>query len=117
MTEYEFWLSLEFRICREFEGMVDKALRGLWCDGFVPELFHLKDPVPRIEGTAWMCSGPKQEEWQFTLFLTQPFASSNDIDWSSLLPAEDATRWIAVDLCNKRIQFEPSAAVPDDTVS
>jgi len=33
MTEDEFWLALEFRICRELSGMSDAVLRPMWCDG------------------------------------------------------------------------------------
>ena len=37
MNEADYWVSLEFRVCREFAGMPEKLLRGLWCDGFVPD--------------------------------------------------------------------------------
>ena len=41
MTEADYWLRLEFRVCRELAGMEDKALRSLWCDGFIPEVYWL----------------------------------------------------------------------------
>ena len=36
MTETEYLKRLEYRLCREFEGMGGPALRFLWCDGFMP---------------------------------------------------------------------------------
>ena len=33
------------------------------------------DPTPRITGTAWICNGPRQAEWKFTLFLPGPIGS------------------------------------------
>jgi hypothetical protein len=113
MDESDYWLSLEFRICREFAGMSDNHLRFLWCDGFTPQRYLLDDPTPRITGRAWICNGQRQDEWDFTLFLPHPVDSPDKIDWASLLPSENVTRWLAVDQRGKRIQIEPSAAVPD----
>jgi hypothetical protein len=114
VDEHCFWLSLEYRVCREFAGMKDLALRYLWCDGLCPEQYLLRDAVPRITGTAWICNGPKQDEWKFTLFLAHTVGSREQVDWASLLPNEKVTRWLALDQHGKRIQIEPSAAVPDD---
>ena len=113
MDETDYWVSLEYRLCREFAGMTNWNLRHLWCDGFIPERYHLGDSEPRITGCAWICHGERQEEWKFTLFLPRQFDSRDAIDWSALLPAENVTRWLALDLVGKRIQIEPSAAVPD----
>jgi hypothetical protein len=113
MTEADYWLSLEYRICREFEGMANFTLRHYWCDGLTPRRYHLRDSEPRITGHAWICYGEPQEQWEFTLFLPHPVDSRDQIDWVSLLPAENRTRWIAFDPHRKNIQFEPSAAVPD----
>ena len=52
-------------------------------------------------------------DWEFTLFLNHPVASKAEIDWSAHLPPENVTRWLALDPSSKRIQIEPSAAVPD----
>lgn len=80
MHESHFWGALEYRLCREFEGMSHKQLRRLWCDGIVPSLFLLDDPRPRITGQAWVCDGPSQAEWKFTLLLPGPVASREQID-------------------------------------
>ena len=50
MTEADYWVSLAFHVCREIEGMEDRALRSLWCDGFIPEQHLLDDPTPRVTG-------------------------------------------------------------------
>jgi hypothetical protein len=113
MEEADYWGRLEYRICREFAGMQNWDLRHYWCDGLIPERYRLGDSEPRITGRAWICRGQKQEEWEFTLFLPAPAGTPDDIDWASLLPPENATRWLAFEPGSKRIQFEPSAAVPD----
>jgi len=41
MQEPEFWQRLEFRICAEFRGFADHALRSYWCDGLIPEEYDL----------------------------------------------------------------------------
>ncbi|AMV29151.1 hypothetical protein VT84_32450 [Gemmata sp. SH-PL17] len=113
MNEADFWLRLEFRLCSEFAGMADRHLRYLWCDGFGPERYHLGDFEPRITGHVWICNGDKQDKWEFTLFLPHPIGSRDEIDWASLLPPGNVTRWLAFDSRGKRIQIEPAAAVPD----
>lgn len=113
MEEADNWESLEFRVCREFAGLRENHLRFLWCDGFIPEQYLLDDSVPRITGHLWICNGPSQEEWQFSLFLTCQFQSRAEIDWPEQLPPESTTRWLALDQHGRRIQIEPSAAVPD----
>jgi hypothetical protein len=113
MDEARYWLSLEYRLCREFAGMKDLYLRYLWCDGFTPQKYLMDDPVPRITGRVWICDGLKQAEWEFTLFLPHPVRSREAIDWAEQFPAENVTQWLAVDRRKARIEIEPSAAVPD----
>jgi hypothetical protein len=113
MSESDYWLALMFRVCGEFAGMSENHLRFRWCDGFIPQEYRLDAPSPCITGRAWIVDGQEQELWEFTLFLNGPVASISEIDWRSLLPPQDVTRWIAVDVPGKRIQVEPSAAVPD----
>ena len=65
--------------------MEDRALRSLWCDGFIPEQFLLEDPTPRITGRTWIGIGPrKQERWEFTLFLPRPVRTREDLSWDEL---------------------------------
>ena len=110
MNEADYWISLEFRVCREFAGMPEKRLRGLWCDGFVPAQYVLNSPPPRITGRCWICNGPKQAEWEFALLFPKPFRSREDIDWATLLPPENVTRWIAFDERRQYIEIEPAVA-------
>jgi hypothetical protein len=111
--EDDFWVSLEFRISREFPGMPDKRLQRFWCDGFTPHKYFLDDPVPRIVGHAWMCEDQNQQEWEFTLFLRRRYPSREAIEWWLHLPGPNVTCWVAMDIEGKRVQMEPAAAVPD----
>ncbi|HZY90567.1 MAG TPA: hypothetical protein VFE78_37440 [Gemmataceae bacterium] len=113
MDEGDYWAGLEYRVCRELAGMKDWGLRHLWCDGFIPEQYRRSGPEPRITGRAWVCYGARQDEWKFTLFLPCLVGSREEIDWVSLLPPENVTRWLALDQADQHIQIEPSAAVPD----
>ena len=113
MSESDFWLALEFRLEPEFQGMIGNHLRYRWCDSFVPEQYFLDDQSPRITGHAWICNDLKQDIWAFTLLLNGPITSRAEIDWSSLLPPLNVTKWLGVDIAGKRIEIEPSAAVPD----
>src|SRR5262245_54400936 len=113
MSESDYWLELEYRVSAEFAEMADNRLRFLWCDGFTPLEYLLDDSLPRITGRTWICNGPKQEEFDFTLFLKALVDSRADVDWSALIPPTGVTRWIAVDVASRRIQFDPRAAVPD----
>jgi len=113
MDEADFWASLEYRVCRELAGMQNWDLRHLWCDGFMPERYHLGAPEPRITGTAWSGHGQRQEEWELTLFLPHAARAREEIDWPSLMPSEKMTRWLALDQGARRLQIEPAAAIPD----
>jgi hypothetical protein len=113
VDEAEYWVSLEFRVCREFAGMPQRGLRYLWCDGFIPKQYVLAGLSPRITGQVWICDDSRQDQWEFTLILNSPVESRAKIDWSLLLPRESVTRWLTLDQPGKRIQIEPSAAVAD----
>jgi hypothetical protein len=117
VDEADYWVSLEYRVCREFAGMPESHLRRLWCDGFIPEQYFLDDLTPRITGRAWIGDGPRQTEWEFTHFLPHRVSSRDGIEWGLLLPPENVTRWLALDPRGKRIQIEPSSAVPDPVQS
>lgn len=111
MTEAEYWLELEFRICREISGVTLKRARAWWCDGLLPDT--VDSTGDRIAGQMWMCCGERQEEWRFELVLNHIVASSKEIDWSSHLPREDQTRWLTLDIPRRHLLIEPSKAIPD----
>lgn len=114
MTEKDYWLALEYRLDREFDGMPRKHRGTLWCDGLCPEVYLLTDEPPRILGHAWIGYISKNtSEWKFTLFLPKPFQSLDEIDLASLLPPDNKTCWIAIDEPKCVLQIEPAAAVPD----
>jgi hypothetical protein len=114
MSESEYWLRLEFRLCAEFAGLPERRLRHFWCDGFTPQQYFLDEDPPCITGLAWICQGQQIfEQWEFVLFLDHSLGSRSEIDWTSLLPADNVTRWLAMDPLGKRIEIDPSAAIPD----
>ena len=114
MDEKDFWLVLEFRLCHEFNGMREKHLRALWCDGFLPNWYRLDESPPCISGRTWICKrGYPDEEWDFKLLLPHPVASREEIDWAALLPPDNVTRWLSMDFVRKRLRIDPSVAVPD----
>lgn len=91
--------------------MKDKALRCLWCDGFIPERYLLTDQPPRITGRAWISVGPrKQSDWEFVLLLDTTEETHDNILWTELLPSEDVAGWLEVDLDGRQILVTPSRA-------
>jgi hypothetical protein len=54
MGDADFWVSLEYRLCREFAGMAVRRLQYLRCDGFIASQYLLDDHRPWITGKAWI---------------------------------------------------------------
>ncbi|GAA2117331.1 hypothetical protein [Actinomadura alba] len=111
MSGADYWVSLEFRVCRELAGFEDNKLRFLWCDGFIPEEADLQATKPCIRGRAWIGQVKRspQEQWAFTLFVGQA-RSEDEIDWSALLPGDDMTGWLTPDLRAKTLTLDPLSA-------
>jgi hypothetical protein len=98
MDEAEFWKRLEFRLCDELGGMDAKEFRRLWCDGLVAQQYLLEEDVPRIVGYAWMMTDSRGgSQYDFVLFLPR-HSSREALDWSSLLPPNNATEWLEIEL-------------------
>ena len=114
MDESEFWVHLEYRVCQEIAGLTRPDFRRFWCDGFIPERYHLDEPTPRIAGRVWMGVGPREQQaWEFALLLRGRIEVREAIEWSALLPPPNVTRWLSVDPVGKRLVVEPALAVPD----
>jgi hypothetical protein len=114
MSKSEFWIRLEYRVCRELSRMPEPRVRFLWCDGFTPVEYLLEDPVPRITGRTWIGEGGRyQSEWDFTLLLTRLVGSRDEIDWNSLFPPENVTGWLDLEEEGERrhVKIDPSAAI------
>ncbi len=115
MNEEDFWSSLEYRICREINGIKELHPYGLWCDGFLPNTHSLTSSTPFISGTTWMGTGPrKQEEWEFKLLLPHPIQKKSQIPWEDLLPPDDKTKWLSLDIENKHLEVAPGEAQDDE---
>ena len=107
MEETDFWPALEYRVTREMEGSDLCAARGLWCDGFLPEAREATAEGALVRGRAWVgLDGDKQEPWPFLLWLPDRYRSTPPEDWSVLVPAEDATGWLAVDIDGARLEID-----------
>jgi hypothetical protein len=113
VDEQTFWSSLELRLSREFAGLPERRYQYFWCDGFIPLDYVLDGPSPRITGRCWICNGQQQAEWNFALLLPRIYASRDEIDWVSLHPAENTTRWMAFDEERRYVEMDPAAAVLD----
>jgi hypothetical protein len=111
-AERGFWLALEYRICREFEGFEDRGLRFMGCDGLIPEEYDLQAPEPCIRGRAY-CGPSGQEKWQFTLMIGTSVDSPEQIDWRALLPADDVTGWLSPHPRDRTLVLDPHGAYPD----
>jgi hypothetical protein len=112
MDESDYWVALEYRICREFDGFNDDRLRPLWCDGLAPEEWELAADRPAIRGLAW-CGRTGQDKWRFTLLLTTRPSSREEIQWGELLPPDDHTGWLSADPERRSLVIDPGAGVPD----
>src|SRR5579872_3955841 len=93
--------------------MPERHPQYLWCDGFDASEYVLNGPSPRITDRCWICNRPHQAEWEFALLLPKSIRSRKDIDWASLAPPENVTRWMTFDERRQYIEIDPAVAVPD----
>jgi hypothetical protein len=114
MNEADFWKRLEFRLCREILGLKEKNFHRYWCDGFIPDAFDTEGDRPTIKGWVWMgiIESSRQETWRFSLFIEEK-QSRDGIDWAELLPNDDVTGWLSIDVQHKLIEIDPRSAYPD----
>ena len=93
MTEYEFWIGLEFRICRELSGMSDAVLRLMSCDGICGDFvrfpkYETREGHAYLYGTIYLGKAG-QTAMEFRMTLPDNIASKDDIVWSTLMPPEE----------------------------
>ena len=113
MNEAMFWNHLESRVCRELDGLEECHRRGLWCHGFVMKQYAVESAPAQVSGYVWIGVGPREhEKWEFTLVLKDTAPDRASIPWQELLPPNDVTGWMKVDLDRRRMAIEPGAAVP-----
>ncbi|HEX8914832.1 MAG TPA: hypothetical protein VF796_20940 [Humisphaera sp.] len=109
MTEAEFWVQLEYRVSAELAGLSDPGLRRLWCDGFISET--QAHDGRSVTGRAWVGTGSRhQESWDFTLVVGDAHEPE---DWTVLLPPDDVTGWLSLDVAAKKMKIDPRAAYAD----
>jgi len=110
VTESEFWPRLEYRVCREFAGLRETQLRELWCDGFIARTFFPLGSGTKIVGQVWITA---EEQWEFELIVRRRIEAWENVNWDELLPGEDVTGWMSVDLQRKLLKIDPAAAYSD----
>ena len=107
MKAQEFWDRLEYRVCDELEKMPSKELRRYWCDGFIPDRAELLERPYRIEGRVWFGVGSRnQESWDFALLLPTKVERQEDIIWEHLLPPQDASGWIEMNVAHRQVVID-----------
>jgi hypothetical protein len=115
MTENDFFANLEMRVCREFSGMRDRALRGYWCDGFIPEDFAVVGDCCCITGRVWIAHGKNQDPWNFTLLLGNAKLTREKVDWETIMPGEDLTGWLSMDFKSRVMKIDPFSCKIDES--
>jgi hypothetical protein len=106
VDEAEFWLRLEYRLCREFTGLADKKLRGIWCDGFLPEAFEIGAEGACVAGRVWVGRGGRdQEQWRFFLLTGDRVICREKIQWAELLPPDDVTGGLFIDEAARELRL------------
>ncbi|HZZ44269.1 MAG TPA: hypothetical protein VFE58_15145 [Tepidisphaeraceae bacterium] len=114
MNPKEFWSNLEYRVCREIDGLRNRQFPGLWCDGFIPDPFDPATIPPALTGIAWMGNGSShQDPWHFTLILPNNIAAESDLDWNALIPPDTATGWLSLNPSSRTLIINPNAAYAD----
>jgi hypothetical protein len=115
MTEDEFWDQLESRVTRELNNLDNPQLNRLWCDGFVASTYKLDTEPPFISGKTLICRGSTVESWIFILLLPEPFSSMETIRWDTILPPQEMSCWVTLELQNRILRIDPSSASITDT--
>lgn len=115
VTKQEYFDALESRVCGELAGMRDITLRGVWCDGFLPDPeVQISRRHRRIAGKVWIgFGGSRQELWGFHLLLGGMVKDPQQIDWPALLPPDEVTGWLSMYFESKLMTLRPYAAYPD----
>jgi len=111
MNEEDYWSALEYRVGEEMSGVEEHRRLGMWCDGLIANTFDLESEPACISGRAWVCFHSRQEEWTFDLLLPASGSTREQIDWAQLLPTDDATGWLSVDLKRKHLVVTPGGAI------
>jgi hypothetical protein len=114
VTEDQYFGHLERRVSRELAGMPQKEIRGMWCDGFLPDRFVATGRGSHVAGRAWMDDGHgNQSLWNFVLLLGPLPVERAAVNWSEHLPAENSTGWLYLDFERQFLKIKLSAAYHD----
>ena len=72
LSDVDFWRRLEFELSGWFRTCGDHALRGYWCDGFIPHSAHNTKDGVEVQGVAWIEEGHKWHgQYAFSLAVPQ----------------------------------------------
>jgi hypothetical protein len=91
--------------------MTDNALRHMWCDGIRGDVIRPEAGPAHIYGTIWI-GKDGQTAMPFKMTLPGNITGKDGIAWSTLMPPEDMTAWLSVDLKRKLVTIDLSKAEP-----
>ena len=85
----------------------------MWCDGFLPSIEALPPGTDTIVGHAFVCFGSVEERWTFALRLPDRVHSRDQVPWAILLPPDDVTAWLTIDVEARHLVVAPQDAMAD----
>jgi hypothetical protein len=101
------WSDLEYRICREVRGFKEHEWRGWWCDGVVVRFRREDDGCIRLMGIIW-AGKDGQIPMDLEIRLPSHITCEEQLEWDELLPPEDLTGWLWIDVKKKRVVIDTS---------
>jgi hypothetical protein len=71
------------------------------------------DPSSRSGRDRSLAALRTQDAWSFKFTLRSAVQRRANIAWDELLPPDDVSSWLAIDIARKRLAIDPADAVPD----
>ena len=81
----------------------------MWCDGITRDYVQLEKGATHFSGTIWI-GYDGQTEMRFEMVAPTDFTSIDKIFWEEMLPREDVTAWLFVDVENECVTIDISNA-------
>ena len=73
-------------------------------------IIDLESHPQRVSGRTWIGYGDAQAPWTFDLLIPRRVRHRGEVRWAELLPAEDVTRWLSLDLEREHMVISPGDA-------
>jgi hypothetical protein len=103
LADKPFWLALEYVVCGWIRVSGDDALRGFWCDGFIPHVARNTKSGIEVLGDAWIVdTRGNQHKFSFIAAIPQRMLARRR---SGVVVIE-----LTLDLGRKRLEFSVGPA-------